>query len=325
MSRLSISNQITRIAMITLVTVATVANSGCRHNRCGLGFSSCLQRCFSEKGAKYRAADAWDQCPNRCASDHVRQGFIDGYVDVAMGNRGCTPAVAPSRYWGWRYSGIEGQQAGAQWLQGFPLGALAAQGEGASYRVAALEIPTEEEYRKASHNVPAPSQRKDFDPGPDTIDDTIQMPAYLDSPSDPYEPPVVDEDDLMEPPATEATDSLEKAVNEVLEKAEDAAQVPIEPTDQLKVQTVTASEGKSIKHLMTSDAKATAATVVNDVTAPARAALPVTKVEAAVKQKIVTQEIVKPKVVKEIVKEAFSDIPQLDLQQNDEVFGFGIE
>ncbi len=61
---------------------------------------------------------------------HYRDGFIAGYIDVANGGYGCTPAVAPSSYWGWRYQSSSGACAVNAWFEGFPMGVKAAEQDG---------------------------------------------------------------------------------------------------------------------------------------------------------------------------------------------------
>ena len=180
-----------------------------------------------------------------------------------------------------------------------------------------MPVPTEAEHRQASYTAGQDQPEAHHgDPGPDTIDHTIEMPpAYLDNPSDTYEE-TPDTDD-----ATEAAEDALEDATEALEKASDSAFAPVEKNNQLKVQTITSSEGKSIKHLMTSEPTGFVAplppTVVDSVSKPATA-----------QKKKVTEaaKVVAPvKEVEKAVKEVINDIPELDLQQNDEVFGFGIE
>lgn len=63
--------------------------------------------------------------------DHFGAGFIDGYMSVASGGNGCTPALPPRQYWSWKYQTAEGQGKVAAWFSGFPHGAKAAEEDGA--------------------------------------------------------------------------------------------------------------------------------------------------------------------------------------------------
>jgi hypothetical protein len=58
------------------------------------------------------------------------RGFKAGYMAVAAGGDGCTPAFAPREYWGWKYQSSEGQARVAAWFSGFPYGAQAAEQDG---------------------------------------------------------------------------------------------------------------------------------------------------------------------------------------------------
>lgn len=57
-------------------------------------------------------------------------GFLQGYIDVANGSDGCVPAIAPPKYWGWRYQSDIGQQGVNAWYAGYPLGVKAAEQDG---------------------------------------------------------------------------------------------------------------------------------------------------------------------------------------------------
>lgn len=80
------------------------------------------------------AAKAWhrqkSQLPIPRHREEFKEGFIDGYLDVASGGRGCLPAIAPSKFWGWKYQSPDGQAAVNAWYQGFPYGARAAEQDG---------------------------------------------------------------------------------------------------------------------------------------------------------------------------------------------------
>jgi hypothetical protein len=58
------------------------------------------------------------------------RGFKAGYMQVADGGDGCTPAFPPREYWGWKYQSHEGQARVAAWFSGFPHGARAAEEDG---------------------------------------------------------------------------------------------------------------------------------------------------------------------------------------------------
>jgi hypothetical protein len=71
-----------------------------------------------------------------CDKQHAgafKDGFIQGYAEVASGGNGCVPAVAPSEYWGWRYQSAQGQGAVNAWFEGFPMGVQAAEEAGVGH------------------------------------------------------------------------------------------------------------------------------------------------------------------------------------------------
>lgn len=83
------------------------------------------------------AEKAWIRI-RHCYSHHqyhrdFKDGFVSGYMDVAAGGNGCTPALAPSEYWGWRYQSPYGQAAINAWFEAYPLGAKAAEQDGVGY------------------------------------------------------------------------------------------------------------------------------------------------------------------------------------------------
>src|SRR6056297_27793 len=104
------------------------------------GVSQSLQNteCIDDFVISYRnsaiAAKTWHE-QKHCFSNqkhikHFEAGFRSGYEDVASGSDGCTPAIAPREYWGWRYQSPEGQAKVAAWFAGYPMGAKAAEQDG---------------------------------------------------------------------------------------------------------------------------------------------------------------------------------------------------
>ncbi len=89
------------------------------------------------------AERAWIERKERYCKFQYQQefkdGFISGYLDVADGGDGCTPTIAPQKYWGWAYQTPHGQAATSNFFQGFPFGAKAAEEDGVGYWSA---IPT---------------------------------------------------------------------------------------------------------------------------------------------------------------------------------------
>jgi hypothetical protein len=83
---------------------------------------------------KSMAAKAWHSHKHCYANQKYlkdfARGFRDGYMNVAAGGNGCTPAFPPRDYWGWKYQSSEGQARVAAWFSGFPYGAKAAEQAG---------------------------------------------------------------------------------------------------------------------------------------------------------------------------------------------------
>ena len=83
---------------------------------------------------KSSASKAW-HCRKHhfCKEKYMKefsQGFKAGYMDIADGGTGCTPAFPPREYWGWKYQSCEGQARVAAWYSGYPHGDRAADEEG---------------------------------------------------------------------------------------------------------------------------------------------------------------------------------------------------
>ena len=106
-----------------------------------------LRGCVSNHMVDYSnralAERAWIKRKQRYCNFQYQQefkdGFITGYLNVADGGDGCTPTIAPEKYWGWAYQTPHGQAAISNFFQGFPFGARAAEEDGVGYWSA---IPT---------------------------------------------------------------------------------------------------------------------------------------------------------------------------------------
>ncbi len=97
--------------------------------------------CIDEFMISYRnralAEKAWIRNKHRyCNRSYMKEfkdGFIQGYMEVASGGNGCIPAVAPSEYWGWKYQSTHGHSAVNAWFEGFPMGVQAAEQDGVGH------------------------------------------------------------------------------------------------------------------------------------------------------------------------------------------------
>ena len=120
-------------AMSLGLTGCSIINGACRSLK--------QQECLDEFMIGYRnqalAAKAWHRVKNcyknKTYYDDFKTGFFAGYADVAAGGPGCTPAVAPTSYWGWRYQSRDGQAAVNAYFEGYPLGVKAAEQDGVGH------------------------------------------------------------------------------------------------------------------------------------------------------------------------------------------------
>ena len=63
---------------------------------------------------------------DRPFSNHFRDGFCAGYMDVSNGGDGYVPALPPQEYRGYEYQSAEGAQCVNTWFEGYPAGVAAA-------------------------------------------------------------------------------------------------------------------------------------------------------------------------------------------------------
>lgn len=63
---------------------------------------------------------------DRPYSNHYRDGFCAGYMDVCNGGDGYVPALPPSEYRGYEYQSAEGAKCVNTWFEGYPAGVAAA-------------------------------------------------------------------------------------------------------------------------------------------------------------------------------------------------------
>lgn len=87
--------------------------------------------------------------------DDFCAGFRAGYIDVASGSSGCTPAFPPQEYWGWKYQSAEGQGRVAAWFSGYPHGARAAEEDGIGhFTQIQMSSTTYDQYNQAGYGLP---------------------------------------------------------------------------------------------------------------------------------------------------------------------------
>ncbi|EMI20574.1 hypothetical protein RMSM_02499 [Rhodopirellula maiorica SM1] len=131
-------NRLARTALFAGLSLVVLGTGGCSM------FSGAARQLRNHDGLnefmighrnKTMAAKAWHcQKANFCnPSNAFKDGFIAGYMDIANGGNGCTPAIAPSQYWGWMYQSSNGQLAVNDWFAGFPMGVKAAEQDGVGH------------------------------------------------------------------------------------------------------------------------------------------------------------------------------------------------
>ncbi|TWT98646.1 hypothetical protein [Stieleria varia] len=130
-----------RIVLAGLAAVIVAGSTGCTSLSSGFrkafNQSDCIDDFMIGHRNRVMALKAWyrerDCHCNKQNLDEFQAGFIQGYIDVAEGSDGCTPAVAPSEYWGWKYQSPNGQCAVNSWFAGYPLGVKAAEQDGVGH------------------------------------------------------------------------------------------------------------------------------------------------------------------------------------------------
>ena len=137
-------NLIYRLVAAGCLAVAFTSSIGCRGlNHWRHEFQGCVSNHMVDFSNRALAQKAWIREKHRFNDrqyvQEFKDGFIDGYLDVATGGDGCTPTIAPPKYWGWAYQTPHGQAAVNAFFQGFPFGAKAAEQDGVGYW---NEIPT---------------------------------------------------------------------------------------------------------------------------------------------------------------------------------------
>ena len=144
MKRDPVKNLMHRLLTAGCLSMLIVNSFGCRGlNHWRHEFQGCVSNHMVDYSNRALAEKAWIRGKNRFRDRQYRQefkdGFVQGYLNVASGGDGCTPTLAPPKYWGWAYQTPHGQAAVNAFFQGFPFGAQAAEQDGVGYW---SEIPT---------------------------------------------------------------------------------------------------------------------------------------------------------------------------------------
>ncbi|WP_143543759.1 hypothetical protein [Rhodopirellula sp. MGV] len=199
--------------------------------------SDCLDDFMLSHRNKVFAQRAWF----REASCHAGQanlsefkaGFIKGYIDVANGGSGCTPSVAPSQYWGWKYQSPGGQAAIGAFFAGYPYGAKAAEQDGLSNwsNVRPHRLPSDPDAEPATEATPAPAPvmyGPDGMPLQEYIVPGSEVEVIMPSNGEPYpgNTPLPTEELLLSPESGETLPMPQSSTIENLDSAEILPQEP---------------------------------------------------------------------------------------------------
>lgn len=125
------------LALLAVVSLGIGSGSGCTMMN-GIHQGITNNEALDEFMVGYRnrawSARSWHNNKHKfCDRKHLKDfqaGYRQGYEDVAAGGNGCSPTMAPSEYWGWKYQSPEGQAKVNAWFESYPLGARAAEEDG---------------------------------------------------------------------------------------------------------------------------------------------------------------------------------------------------
>lgn len=96
-----------------------------------------------------RAATAYQRYRRTAGHNTLdfQHGFEQGYIDLARGGLGRTPATAPHRYWGPAYRTPGGQSRQQDWLAGYTAGTAVSQADGLGQYYPVVLNPEAQYYR----------------------------------------------------------------------------------------------------------------------------------------------------------------------------------
>ena len=199
-----------------------------------------VQSWVDESMANYRDRALAEKAWIRIRSQHrdheyrkeLRRGFLAGYQAVATGGNGCTPPIAPSEYWGWKYQSPYGQAAVQAWFEGYPRGAQAAEQDGVgNWSRVQLNLRTPEVFESAIAQPAVPEEQ--------TVLEEENQAAAIPSPSDlpptfgdfipavePTAMPKVEEAELASPPQQAFDSFVETAKASAVDSSDEPAEKP---------------------------------------------------------------------------------------------------
>ena len=158
-----------RLAVVALISVVTT-QTGCNILR-SLDQTAALtyrDLVWSKRAFNLRFGNC-----DREYSDHFRNGFHEGYIDVCQGGDGYTPALPPDSYRGYEYQSADGSKCVDAWFEGYPAGVAAARKDNsgsfhdiAVSRLLESAIKHEKSKPKVTSDVPVVSPKNVFENQP---------------------------------------------------------------------------------------------------------------------------------------------------------------
>ena len=213
-----------RLILSILALITLVSSTGCTLISSSVQVAvKDVQTWVDDSMSNYRdrtlAEKAWIRIRPEYRAHHyksdLKKGFLAGYRAVASGGNGCTPPLAPSEYWGWKYQSPYGQAAVRAWFQGYPLGAKAADQDGVGH------------WSRVQLNIREPQP---FEPLGETSEDLKSMPEEL-----PQQLPTVLELNESAPETESAPESLTAPTTEdraAIPSSSDLPETPLSRTEQ---------------------------------------------------------------------------------------------
>lgn len=163
------------LAIAILLTTTVVMMSGCNAfsgARDSWNYNSCWNSMMMNYRNEAWANKAWHRRKHQfCNERHFHEfceGFRAGYMEIADGGNGCTPAFPPRQYWNWKYQSAEGQAKVAAWYAGYPHGARAAEEDGIG-NWTQIQTSTGIQREYAQHGMLGPGQSPGMYPMPEAL------------------------------------------------------------------------------------------------------------------------------------------------------------
>ena len=221
-----------RLILSILALITLVSSTGCTLISSSVQVAvKDVQTWVDDSMSNYRdrtlAEKAWIRIRPEYRVHHyksdLKKGFLAGYRAVASGGNGCTPPLAPSDYWGWKYQSPYGQAAVRAWFQGYPLGAKAADQDGVGH------------WSRVQLNIRDPQP---FEALGETSEDLKSRPEEL-----PQQPPTVLDPNESAPETESAPEALTASTTEDTAAISSSSDLPETPLSRIEQQSGDAESG----------------------------------------------------------------------------------